>query len=103
MNYARNGFDILLGTTILLIGVVGGVIISNKIILLFTDNKELNFLILLAYLSIIIMFILSVQHILNKVIVNPKILHAIESLIGPIIGISSLFLAPTIKSFVEQI
>jgi hypothetical protein len=103
MNNPQNYYDLILGTTILLLGIVGGVIISNKILLLFTEDKELNFIILLAYLLMIVMFVFLVQYILDRVVVNQKILRAISGLTGPLIGTSSLFLAPTIGNFVKQI
>ena len=99
----QNISDILIGTIILLVGIVCCVIISNKIMKLFTSNSELNIILFFIYLLLIVLSVLFLQYILSIVIVNPKIEKSVNSLTGPLIGASSLFLTPTISKFVKQL
>lgn len=103
MDNLQNYYDLSLGIAILLIGIVCGVIISNKIITFFTNDNELHFILLFIYLMIITTLILFIQHILDKVIVNKKILNALNNLIGLLIGTSSLFLVPSLHNFVKKL
>ena len=103
MDNPQNYYDLSLGIAILLIGIVCGVIISNKIITFFIDDNELHFILLFIYLMIITTLILFIQHILDKVIVNKKILHALNNLIGLLIGTSSLFLVPSLHNFIKKL
>jgi predicted membrane channel-forming protein YqfA (hemolysin III family) len=103
MDNPQNYYDLLFGTTILLISIVGGLIVLNKILLYFTDNKELNFFSLLIYLLMIVLIVLFVEYVLGYIVVNQKIARAITQLTGPLIGFSSLFLEPTLRGFIKQV
>jgi len=95
--------DMILGTGILLFGIVGGNLLAHKIISFFTDDEELNIIYLFMYLLILVVIVIIIRCILEAIIMNILIKDAVLNLAGPLIGVSSLYLNKSINNFVKGI
>ena len=110
---SRDIIDILLGTIVVIFGVIGSVICANIIIKLFFSNiKNINnidniynikIIVFILFINIIIvlLFVMLVRYISKKVIYNSLILDSLFSFIGPTIAASSLYFSTNIKALVK--
>ena len=94
--------ELVLGTTVFLITLVGCVIISNKITYFFIPKttKNINIFLLSIHLTVIVAFVMAIRSMFFKYIKNKDVLNSILSLTGPIIGLSSLYMSDTIHALV---
>ena len=97
-------FELVIGTALFLIILVGCVVVSNNIIRLFTPadvSKNIRFVVLIVHLIIIVAFVMAIRSFFYKNIKNKDVLNSIFTLTGPIIAISSFYMSDTIKALIH--
>ena len=65
------------------------------------DFNKLNSLEILLYIFLLIFYILFIQQTMNYLLITPQIKSALNSLIGPITSMSSVYLASSIKHLIQ--
>jgi hypothetical protein len=98
-------FELVFGTALFFLSLVGCVIISNKITQAFTSNssRNINLLLLIIHLIIIVAFIIALRSFFLKYFKNKKVLNGIFSLTGPIVGLSSIYMSDTLHGLIGLI
>jgi hypothetical protein len=95
--------DLFLGTILLLFGLMLIVIISNNICKFIEKFVKLpNLIILIIHLFIIIGLITIFRTKLNIYILDKDIYSGVLTLSGPIVGATSIYIAPIIKKYAEK-
>ncbi len=96
--------ELIGGTTLFFLSLVGCVILANKImhILLPNASMEINLALLCIHLIIIVTFVIILRAFFHKYIKNKDVLNSIFTLTGPIIGISSLYMNDTLRALVNH-
>lgn len=61
-----------------------------------TDNHTLSIIETTVYISMLIIMVLMIRTIFEKIIIHDLIRTSSYSLIGPLIGVTSLYLKPTV-------
>ena len=99
----RDVYETFISIIVVVFGVFGGAFIANKITNLIVPknkdplDKHINVLFLVFHLVIILCFVMIVRYYLAMIITNALILESSFSLIGPAVGLSSLYFGQTIK------
>ena len=103
----RDILECIFSILALVFGILGSVIIVNKITGLVSskqknlDDRKLNIFILSIHIVVILIFIMLIRYVLKQIIINSLILESAFSFIGPMIALSSLYLSTNIKYFVD--
>lgn len=94
--------ELVLGTTVFLLTLVGCVVVSNKITHFFIPKttKNINIFLLSLHLIVIVVFVMAIRSIFFKYIQNKDVLNSIFTLTGPIIGLSSLYMSNTLHALI---
>lgn len=95
--------DLLLGTLLLLFGLMLIVIISNNICKFIEKFVKIpNVIILIIHILLITGLITIFRTKLNMYILNKDIYSGVLTLAGPIVGSTSVYIAPIIKKYGEK-
>ena len=100
-------FELVIGTIVFLFTLIGSVVVANKIIHLFIPqssikgSRNINVLFLSFHLIIIVGLVVLIRSLFYKYMKNKNIVNAIFTLTGPIIGLTSFYMADTLHAFIN--
>ena len=99
----RDFLELIGGTTLFFLSLVGSVILANRITRIFLPNAsmEINLALLCVHLIVIVSFVMILRAFFHTYIKNKDVLNSIFTLTGPIIGLSSLYMSDTLHAMVN--